>query len=121
MTTIDKKKITNTSLTLILTQAKDNLLVHDYRIVAKAEGEEEKEYLAFSEFYKDPVPNPIGITVNGLKPNTVYEFDVYALDAFGNESKDRSEEHTSELQSRGHLVCRLLLEKKKKNEKQLSI
>src|SRR5207253_9526974 len=25
----------------------------------------------------------------------------------------RSEEHTSELQSRGHLVCRLLLEKKK--------
>src|SRR5207253_6940764 len=27
--------------------------------------------------------------------------------------QDRSEEHTSELQSRGHLVCRLLLEKKK--------
>src|SRR5437870_7234167 len=27
----------------------------------------------------------------------------------------RSEEHTSELQSRGHLVCRLLLEKKKDN------
>src|SRR5690625_6160853 len=27
-------------------------------------------------------------------------------------STDRSEEHTSELQSRGHLVCRLLLEKK---------
>src|SRR5205809_6765240 len=30
-------------------------------------------------------------------------------------SEDRSEEHTSELQSRLHLVCRLLLEKKKKN------
>src|SRR5690625_3471465 len=29
------------------------------------------------------------------------------------EAVDRSEEHTSELQSRGHLVCRLLLEKKK--------
>src|SRR5439155_19019646 len=29
----------------------------------------------------------------------------------------RSEEHTSELQSRGHLVCRLLLEKKKKMER----
>src|SRR5690554_7381902 len=28
--------------------------------------------------------------------------------------KERSEEHTSELQSRPHLVCRLLLEKKKK-------
>src|SRR5690625_6382056 len=31
------------------------------------------------------------------------------------EATSRSEEHTSELQSRGHLVCRLLLEKKKKN------
>src|SRR5690554_7586883 len=30
---------------------------------------------------------------------------------------ERSEEHTSELQSRPHLVCRLLLEKKKKKNK----
>src|SRR3712207_9131072 len=30
------------------------------------------------------------------------------------EPEDRSEEHTSELQSRQYLVCRLLLEKKKK-------
>src|SRR5438132_6189912 len=33
-----------------------------------------------------------------------------------NSSKSRSEEHTSELQSHSDLVCRLLLEKKKKNE-----
>src|SRR2546422_2971158 len=32
------------------------------------------------------------------------------------ESIGRSEEHTSELQSRLHLVCRLLLEKKKRDE-----
>src|SRR5256885_5190914 len=32
------------------------------------------------------------------------------------ERHDRSEEHTSELQSPCNLVCRLLLEKKKKNE-----
>src|SRR2546422_2549286 len=32
---------------------------------------------------------------------------------------ERSEEHTSELQSRLHLVCRLLLEKKKKKRAQL--
>src|SRR5436309_12632534 len=31
--------------------------------------------------------------------------------------RQRSEEHTSELQSRENLVCRLLLEKKKKNKK----
>src|SRR5258707_8879607 len=33
------------------------------------------------------------------------------------EAADRSEEHTSELQSRQYLVCRLLLEKKKKHAK----
>src|SRR2546430_5814972 len=32
----------------------------------------------------------------------------------------RSEEHTSELQSQSNLVCRLLLEKKKKKNKQLA-
>src|SRR5690348_17449620 len=32
---------------------------------------------------------------------------------------DRSEEHTSELQSPVHLVCRLLLEKKKKDDESL--
>src|SRR2546422_7234346 len=36
--------------------------------------------------------------------------------AVNSEPFRRSEEHTSELQSRLHLVCRLLLEKKKKNE-----
>src|SRR2546422_3570017 len=32
-------------------------------------------------------------------------------------ARTRSEEHTSELQSRLHLVCRLLLEKKKRNRR----
>src|SRR3712207_7909258 len=36
--------------------------------------------------------------------------------AEGQQSRLRSEEHTSELQSRQYLVCRLLLEKKKKIE-----
>src|SRR2546422_1082571 len=34
----------------------------------------------------------------------------------GGDVRHRSEEHTSELQSRLHLVCRLLLEKKKKTK-----
>src|SRR5439155_12550937 len=45
---------------------------------------------------------------------------LYRRIAFGrvpfNQAALRSEEHTSELQSRGHLVCRLLLEKKKKKK-----
>src|SRR2546429_3677290 len=40
--------------------------------------------------------------------------------AGGREQLVRSEEHTSELQSRLHLVCRLLLEKKKKKQKKQS-
>src|SRR5687768_18181014 len=36
-----------------------------------------------------------------------------------NASRTRSEEHTSELQSRLHLVCRLLLEKKKKKQNKI--
>src|SRR5947209_16616666 len=39
---------------------------------------------------------------------------VLAPSAGGWNETDRSEEHTSELQSRQYLVCRLLLEKKKK-------
>src|SRR5439155_19976064 len=37
---------------------------------------------------------------------------VMGHEAAGRNAAIRSEEHTSELQSRGHLVCRLLLEKK---------
>src|SRR5690348_17634109 len=42
--------------------------------------------------------------------------DVWMLDAAGEQSAGRSEEHTSELQSPVHLVCRLLLEKKNKKK-----
>src|SRR5262245_63477472 len=41
-----------------------------------------------------------------------------ALDERAQRRIARSEEHTSELQSLRHLVCRLLLEKKKKQKKQ---
>src|SRR5690554_7313127 len=42
---------------------------------------------------------------------------IWSMGAYGsNHAVARSEEHTSELQSRPHLVCRLLLEKKKKSK-----
>src|SRR3989442_5919378 len=41
--------------------------------------------------------------------------EVIALQLVEQPGRGRSEEHTSELQSRPHLVCRLLLEKKKHN------
>src|SRR5436309_12190807 len=45
------------------------------------------------------------------------EVDADDLVPPGERHVDRSEEHTSELQSRENLVCRLLLEKKKKKNK----
>src|SRR5690625_6486270 len=70
-------------------------------------------------FYKQRVP--IAVTAHAL-----HKLDVPGSIAFppkflaaagpknGAALGERSEEHTSELQSRGHLVCRLLLEKKKR-------
>src|SRR5690625_990624 len=52
---------------------------------------------------------------------TVAEPDVRVLSTQVDQvSNGRSEEHTSELQSRGHLVCRLLLEKKKKQQQKIT-
>src|SRR5699024_11930226 len=65
--------------------------------------------------------NPIYKSVrnNNFEP-VVYGFEIKTV---GKDSADgntkRSEEHTSELQSRFDLVCRLLLEKKKINKKKI--
>ncbi|HUC91315.1 MAG TPA: fibronectin type III domain-containing protein [Paenibacillus sp.] len=75
---------------IMFTQAADNILVHDYKVVVKdfQTSQVAKEFLAFSEFYKDPVPNPFTLPVSGLNPDTTYVIEVYALDAFGNKSKN---------------------------------
>src|SRR2546422_4147212 len=52
----------------------------------------------------------------GNTPRCSASFSEAALASSSTNSIMRSEEHTSELQSRLHLVCRLLLEKKKKTQ-----
>src|SRR5439155_24836686 len=49
----------------------------------------------------------------GPPPHRIPSLTILRSIPVGSGSCARSEEHTSELQSRGHLVCRLLLEKKK--------
>ena len=90
MISIVHDQTTAVSLAIMLTQAKDDFLVHDYKIVVKHSDHDkvEKELLAFSEYYKDPIPNPLMLPIDGLVPNTLYEIEVFALDAYGNESKD---------------------------------
>src|SRR3712207_8703757 len=51
-------------------------------------------------------------------PELFYSFESFLVPA-AVFRYDRSEEHTSELQSRQYLVCRLLLEKKKKHKRRL--
>src|SRR5205809_2805636 len=52
-----------------------------------------------------------------LEPPETQRVCRIGADLGGKAMEFRSEEHTSELQSRLHLVCRLLLEKKKKKKK----
>src|SRR3712207_7418091 len=59
---------------------------------------------------------PLTIYLYGVgEGEEAYESHSAMLDAFKRYGLRRSEEHTSELQSRQYLVCRLLLEKKKRH------
>src|SRR2546427_6201961 len=56
-----------------------------------------------------------GLGHGGRRLHTQVELHARVL--FAEKRQQRSEEHTSELQSQSNLVCRLLLEKKKKKNK----
>src|SRR2546422_6827895 len=74
--------------------------------------------LAASEYWLQAVLIPLliySLAAIGLNLLTGYAGQL----SLGTGGFMRSEEHTSELQSRLHLVCRLLLEKKKKNNKKI--
>src|SRR5258708_38318846 len=66
----------------------------------------------YTTLFRSPrLAGGVGIDQRRLGCDRVVDFDHLARDR----RVDRSEEHTSELQSPDHLVCRLLLEKKKKS------
>src|SRR5690625_770630 len=72
-------------------------------------------FLNFSESFKAPTGETISFnTAQGRPANEDVAKNWSIYKAISGQSFTRSEEHTSELQSRGHLVCRLLLEKKNK-------
>src|SRR5690606_40201159 len=71
----------------------------------------------------DPLPRPVKVRI--AEDGAASGAGFYLAEALGyfkayNIEVERSEEHTSELQSRENLVCRLLLEKKKPKIRYLS-
>src|SRR2546422_7421240 len=81
---------------------------------------------ATTEIYTLSLHDALPISIKGVNPRTKRPFIWHMFHARGGggaspagdgweTAGERSEEHTSELQSRLHLVCRLLLEKKKKS------
>src|SRR5258707_8288495 len=69
-----------------------------------------------TETRTDPMSGPnASLMVPGLRRNmvTICAMTATIMQALDTTIANRSEEHTSELQSRQYLVCRLLLEKKK--------
>src|SRR5690625_6739571 len=76
-------------------------------------GETVKAVITLKKDYADPIDAAALIDwCRGKLSNYKIPRRVRFIDELP-KSSTRSEEHTSELQSRGHLVCRLLLEKKK--------
>src|SRR2546429_7143862 len=67
----------------------------------------------YTTLFRSLMRGPIGGSVAGHQPSGDRRI-LSKRDQAAASRASRSEEHTSELQSRLHLVCRLLLEKKKK-------
>src|SRR3712207_7722322 len=63
---------------------------------------------------------PVGLAPSHLELES-YQIPVVEPAKSNLAVEERSEEHTSELQSRQYLVCRLLLEKKKKKKLQINL
>src|SRR2546428_10238366 len=76
-------------------------------------------YTTLSRSFSTPIKVTAGPIRNNQDQRIVSGPDgtLYLTFDNGIQGGKRSEEHTSELQSRSDLVCRLLLEKKKKNYK----
>src|SRR3712207_9003517 len=90
------------------------------RIISRIEGEDSEVREMISELYPHTGE---AVTIGFTGPPGVGKSSIIArlIELYREEDKKRSEEHTSELQSRQYLVCRLLLEKKKLNSSHANI
>src|SRR3989440_9535069 len=96
--------------------------------MTQASGEDLKRRFGTRAVHAGHIPDPLA----GAVMTPIYQTSTYIQEGLGrhkgyeyartrNPTRERSEEHTSELQSRSDLVCRLLLEKKKKKSANVRI
>src|SRR5690349_6851171 len=74
-----------------------------------------RDSIGFTAFTNGPNPRPDSVFISNAGGGSLGALGLTGI-SYGPGASGRSEEHTSELQSRRDLVCRLLLEKKKKKE-----
>src|SRR5437899_9693237 len=86
------------------------LSLHDALPISSGIGPFTGQYVHFKNY----APEKIAYALNRYEFEALRHWGI--VEARLARSKYRSEEHTSELQSLRHLVCRLLLEKKKKKQ-----
>src|SRR3989449_10173052 len=97
---------------LRLAQAdEDRHMAYGLHLLSRLVAEDEAVWGVIQARMDDLLPATLGVVTEFFQPYDAMPFGL-TLDAVI-EYAMRSEEHTSELQSRLHLVCRLLLEKKK--------
>ena len=79
-------KITESSVTVTVPQAKDDQCIYSYRLVAETEGHR-KEVKYFSEYYFEPMPETVSCQVKGLHDGKTYTVSVYPVNAWGVEGE----------------------------------
>src|SRR5690625_6069383 len=94
----------------------DDSTLRKYRLALSAHKDYGDVFAANSEEGEEKADIMAQMVIAVNRVNEIFERDLGITLEFVENNDDlifyRSEEHTSELQSRGHLVCRLLLEKK---------
>lgn len=88
----DNVEITNigkNSASITFDQGNHSDFVHSYsvEVINKDLGTVERSFLAFSEFYKPVMPEKLTFNITGLKQDTNYIANVYAIESFGKESE----------------------------------
>src|SRR5690554_7572559 len=112
--TLREKKLANGNISLYLDIYRDGKRSYEFlklyitKATTPLEREVNRQTRATAQAIK--AKRQIELQNNEYGFNSQFKLDTPFLEYY----RKRSEEHTSELQSRPHLVCRLLLEKKKK-------